>query len=74
VTKVNINGVGHQVEIHHEGADLTYVVEKAQKLWDETKPADAKSGPAFGYSAEREHRRDGFAWGMGAGEQPTVKP
>lgn len=74
MTKVNINGAGHQVEIDHDGGDLSYVVEKAQKLWDETKPPNRMMGPAYGFSMEREQRREGFAWNMGQGDQPVVKP
>jgi hypothetical protein len=73
VTRVNINSTGHQVEVDHDGADLSYVVEKAQKLWRETRPDEKGPGPAYGFSAEREHRRNGYAY-MGEGEQPAVKP
>lgn len=34
--RININGAGHQVEIDVDSPDLSYVIEKAQKLWDET--------------------------------------
>jgi hypothetical protein len=52
--KVNINGVNHQVEIEVDSADLSYVIEKAQKLFDETKPADHRMGPgSAGFQAER---------------------
>lgn len=43
--KVNINGAGHQVEIDVDHTDLNYVIEKAQKLWDETRPD--RAGPAY---------------------------
>lgn len=72
MTKVNINGSNHQVEVDHDGGDLTYVVEKAQKLWNDTKPSD-RPGPAYGFTAEREQRAGGFAWNMGEGDQPAVK-
>lgn len=49
MTKVTINSGGHYVEIDHEGADLTYVVEKAQNLWSETKPPERGAG--FGLAA-----------------------
>lgn len=71
MSQVHISRGDHTVTVSHDGADLTYVVEKAQKLWDETKPP-LQSGPAFGFQAERAHRGDGFAWGMGHGEQPAV--
>jgi len=38
MTQVVISGDGHQVTVDHQGADLVYVIEKAQKLWDETRP------------------------------------
>lgn len=41
MTKVTISSLGHQVDIEHDGADLGYVVEKAQKLFDDTKGAAA---------------------------------
>lgn len=53
MTRVNINGANHQVEVQHDGGDLAYVIEKAQKLFDETKPQDRAAGPAFGFSMER---------------------
>lgn len=71
MTKVNINGVGHQVEIDHDGNDLSYIVEKAQKLWDETKPTDTKAGPAFGYSAQTTYPQSGPA-SFRHKEQPVV--
>jgi hypothetical protein len=55
MTKININGEGHQVEIDHDGADLSYIVEKAQKLWDETRPR-RRIGPGFGVD---EHKLNG---------------
>jgi hypothetical protein len=59
VTKININGANHQVEIDHDSADLSYVVEKAQKLWNDTKPTDAKPGPAIGYSMQMSAQQSG---------------
>ena len=55
MTRVNINGAGHQVEVDHDGADLTYVVEKAQKLWTETKPVD-KTALGFSGPTMEQHR------------------
>lgn len=74
MSQVHISGATHTVTVNHDGSDLTYVIEKAQKLWDETKPADSTPGPAFGFQAEREHRRDTYAWNIGEGGQPAVKP
>jgi hypothetical protein len=56
VTRVNINGAGHQVEVDHDGSDLSYVIDKAQKLWNETKPAD-RSAAAIGFSAQINNNR-----------------
>lgn len=61
MTRVNING-----------GDLSYVIEKAQKLWQDTRPGDKPAGPAYGFSAEREHRRAGYAR-MDEGQQPAVR-
>lgn len=72
MSRVHISRGDHAVTVDHDGGDLTYVVEKAQKLWDETKPAPAAPGPAFGFQAERAYGSDGFAWSMGKGEQPAV--
>lgn len=71
MTRVHISRHDHTVTVDHDGGDLTYVVEKAQKLWDDTKPAH-QAGPAFGFQAERANGRGGFAWEMGKGEQPGV--
>jgi hypothetical protein len=74
VTKVSINGHSHQVEIEDDG-DLDTVVSVARKLWDDTlQPESGPAGPAFGFSAERAHRRGGFAWNLGQGGQPAVSP
>lgn len=70
MTQVHISRHDHTVTVNHDGADLTYVIEKAQKLWDETKPED-RPGPAFGFQAERAYRRGGWA-DMRNGEQPDV--
>lgn len=74
VTKVNINGANHQIEIDHDGNDLSYVVEKAKKLWDETKP-DSKTHAAFGYSTQLQLPRNGATYGRAGfdyNEQPVV--
>ncbi len=72
MSQVHISNQEHTVTITHDGADLAYVIEKAQKLYDDTKPPVPPRGPAVGFSAERQHRPDGFAWDMGKGEQPAV--
>lgn len=75
MTTVNINGSGHQVEIEHDGGDLGYVIEKAQKLWNETKPKDVGTGPAFGYSAQVKLHSNGSTYqpaSFGHGDRPVV--
>jgi hypothetical protein len=54
VTKVNINGGGHQVEVEHDTTDLSYVVEKAQKLWNETRRPERSAG--FGLNTANGHQ------------------
>jgi hypothetical protein len=74
MTQVHISSQAHTVTVNHDGGDLAYIIEKAQKLYEDTKPPESPAGPAFGFSAERDHRRDGFAWNLGEGGQPAVKP
>ena len=58
MTKVNINGHSHQVEIEHDG-ELAQVVRAARKLWRDTlQPEQGPAGPAFGFSAENRMGRD----------------
>lgn len=75
MTRVNINGSNHQVEVQHEGGDLAYVIEKTRKLWDETKPEVEPPGPAYGFSAQvnlpSNHGRAGSAR-MWSGDRPVV--
>lgn len=52
MTQIKISGQGHEVVIDHDGGDLAYVVEKAQKLWDDTKSHEVKSA-GFGFLSER---------------------
>jgi hypothetical protein len=42
--KVHINGRGHEVTVETENTDLSYVIDKAQKLWNETKPTTNQVG------------------------------
>jgi len=72
MSRVHINRGDHAITVDHDGGDLAYVIEKAQKLWDDTRPAEQPPGPAFGFQAERNYSRPGFAWDMGRGEQPEV--
>lgn len=52
MTKVNINGHDHQVEIEADG-ELATVVEQARALWEATKGSDAPPGPATGFVIEK---------------------
>lgn len=64
MTKVNINGAYHQVEIDHDG-DLAEVVKVARALWRSTLPKSTSgAGPAFGFQAERRDQRN--LYGMDA--------
>lgn len=54
MSKVHISSQAHEVTVDHDGGDLSYVIEKAQKLWNDTRPPERDPGPAFGFSAERD--------------------
>lgn len=71
MSRAHISRHDHTVTVDHDGADLSYLIEKAQKLWNETKPPD-RPGPAFGFQVERANSHNGFAWNMGRGDQPGV--
>lgn len=70
MTRVNISGSNHQVEVQHDGADLAYVIEKAQKLWNETAPAEP-SAPAYGFTAQSSAGQRGPAY-FRYGRRPDV--
>lgn len=53
MSQVHISSQEHTVTVNHDGGDLAYVIEKAQKLWDDTRPPERGPGPAIGFSAER---------------------
>jgi hypothetical protein len=75
VTKVNINGAGHQVEIDHDGP-LDYVIDHARKLWEQTKPDDS-AGAAYGFTAQTNVHANGRRYGSASfrhGEQPVIEP
>lgn len=59
MTQVHISGPNHTVTVNHDGGDLTYVIEKTQKLYDETKPVDRSLGPGYaGFQQERKGQWD----------------
>lgn len=67
MTKVNINGHDHQVEIDAHDSPLDAVVDAARQLWLDTVQPPPAAGPAgAGPVVERGHRA-GFAWRLGAG-------
>jgi hypothetical protein len=70
-THVSISGRGHQIDVQHDGGDLTYVIEKAQKLWDDTVQPEETGGASYGFQGERQHNSNG--WRLGQGDQPAVK-
>lgn len=74
MTKVNINGHDHQVEVDATDEPLGDVVAAARRLWLDTLQPDPKPGPASaGPSTERHHQAIGYAWHLGAGDQLPVK-
>jgi len=57
--KVNICGAGHQVEIEVDHTDLSYVIEKAKRLFEETRPERERPGVASaGFQTELRYPRD----------------
>ena len=65
MTQVHISGQDHTVTVNHDGADLAYVLEKAQKLWEDTRPASPPApGPAYGFATERRWSRHTDAPGL----------
>lgn len=70
MSRIHINGQGHEVTVEHDGAELAYVVEKAQKLWQDTREQD-KPYAAYGFTNEREGRTDRYRWGLGAQGGPA---
>lgn len=51
MTQVSISAADHTVTVNHDGGDLTYVIEKTQRLWDETRAA-IRPGPATGFTSQ----------------------
>ncbi len=59
MSQVHISGPNHTVTVNHDGADLTYVIEKAQKLYEDTRPADRSLGPgAAGFQTQMANQWD----------------
>lgn len=74
MTRVNINGHDHQVEIQHDDASLAEIVDAARTLWQQTRGPDEPDRPGAGASLHQQQapRPTGFAWRMGDGQQPHV--
>lgn len=67
MSQVHISSQTHTVTVNHDGGDLAYIVEKAQKLWDETRPPETKTGPGYGFSSQidpqwNHDRQQGSQW------------
>lgn len=74
MSQVHISNHAHTVTVTHDGADLAYVIEKAQKLYEDTRPPERPAGPAV---ATRNRSAGALARPgshMGEGAQPAVKP
>lgn len=54
MSQVHISSQTHTVTVNHDGGDLSYIVEKAQKLWDDTKPPETTPGPAYGFTSQQD--------------------
>lgn len=69
MTQIHISNSDHTVTVHHDSGDLSYVIEKAQKLWDETKPDRPTVGPGsvFGFHHERRPTDSSFNYELGKG-------
>jgi hypothetical protein len=52
MTQVHISNPTHTVTINHDGTDLAYVVDKAQKLWDDTTGIEPPAGPGIGFTSQ----------------------
>lgn len=53
MSQVHISNQAHTVTVNHDGADLAYVIEKAQKLYEDTRPSEPTPGSAVGFGSER---------------------
>lgn len=52
MSQVHISSPSHTVTVNHDGGDLAYVVEKAQKLWQDTKGDQPSPGPGIGFTSQ----------------------
>lgn len=59
MTRVNIDGAGHQVEVDVPDGKLADVARVAKQLWRDTAPTAPKPpGPAFGFHTELRFTQD----------------
>jgi hypothetical protein len=52
MTQVNISSPIHTVTVNHDGDNLDYVIGKAQRLWEETRPAELPTVPGLGFTSQ----------------------
>lgn len=52
MTQIHISSPNHTVTVNHDGGDLSYIIDKAQKLWDDTRPPDTPAGPGYGFTSQ----------------------
>lgn len=68
MTQVHISGPAHTVTVDHDGDNLDYVIGKAQKLWDDTRPPNPTPGPgSYGFTGQIDNqynhdRQQGSMW------------
>ena len=55
MSRIEINAGGRHIIVDHDGGDLAYVVEKAEKLWQAVESPEKPPGPAYGFQAERRY-------------------
>jgi hypothetical protein len=58
MSRIEINADGRHVIVDHDGADLAYVIDKAETLWRAAETPQKSPGPAYGFQAERDRQWD----------------
>lgn len=66
MSRIEIRDGDRHVIVDHDGGDLAYVVEKAEKLWKATEGPEKSQGPAYGFQADRRWSADVAPLGNGA--------
>ena len=67
MSQVHISNQTHTVTVNHDSTDLSYLIDKAQKLWEDTRPPAASPGPAIGFTSQingqyNHDRQQGSQW------------